>query len=213
MPSDRRPAPGWLTDADPTQLDLVRTLVQRILALRSQVSGRPVLVAVDGRSGSGKTELAATLTGPLTTAGLDVTTVHLDDLYHGWSGLAAALGPLCEGVLSPLSEGLPGRYESWDWHRHQAGPVVEIAPCDVVIVEGVGAHAVPCSDLLDLSLWLDAPAPVRRERALARDGDVFAPHWEQWARQEEELLAERQPRADVRIDTETGIATWDRLGR
>jgi len=31
---------------------------------------------------------------------------------------------------------------------------------------------------------------VRYERAMARDGDTFRPHWERWAGQEEALLAE-----------------------
>ena len=39
------------------------------------------------------------------------------------------------------------------------------------------------------------PGPPRRTRALARDGETFAPHWDRWAAQEEDYLARHAPRA------------------
>jgi cytidylate kinase len=40
-------------------------------------------------------------------------------------------------------------------------------------------------------VWLEAPATVRKERALARDGDTYAPHWDRWAAQEDAVYAGR----------------------
>jgi hypothetical protein len=40
-------------------------------------------------------------------------------------------------------------------------------------------------------LWLDAPEPVRRARALARDGDDS--WWEGWKRQEKAHRAAHDP--------------------
>jgi hypothetical protein len=39
-------------------------------------------------------------------------------------------------------------------------------------------------------------------RGIARDGDAFAPHWEQWAEDENGLFAREQTRerADLRLD-------------
>ncbi|MFC6235722.1 hypothetical protein ACFPZL_11580, partial [Leucobacter soli] len=47
------------------------------------------------------------------------------------------------------------------------------------------------------SLWLECPAPLRRQRALARDGEIFAPHWDSWAAQEETQIAAERPIALV----------------
>lgn len=58
-----------------------------------------------------------------------------------------------------------------------------------MIVEGVGAAAAAARPLLDAVIWADAPDGERRTRALARDGETYAPFWDQWARQESELLA------------------------
>lgn len=187
-------------------------LRRRLLATRASGPGRPVLVGIDGRSGSGKTDLARSLEASVREVGLGCAVMHLDDLYPGWSGLAAALGPLCEDVVGPLTRGEPATYTSWDWDGSRPGPRRTVPPRDVVVVEGVGVLASACADLLDVRLWLEAPAGVRRERALGRDGDVFAPHWEQWARQERALFAGRAPsRADVVADTVTGTVRWSTL--
>ena len=63
---------------------------------------------------------------------------------------------------------------------------VDPAATQVIICEGVGAIAGAC----EVRILATAPDEVRRERAMARDGDTFRPHWERWAAQEEALLAE-----------------------
>lgn len=173
---------------------------------------RPVLVGIDGRSGSGKTDLAVALAACVRTSGRSCTLVHLDDLYPGWSGLSAALGPLCEEVLTPLSRGEEGAYTAWDWAGGRLGPRVPVPAADVVVVEGVGTLVPGCARLLDLRVWLEAPTQVRWERALHRDGDVFAPHWDEWAAQEDALFpAGHRPSADVVVDTVTGRTRWATL--
>lgn len=157
------------------------------------------MLALDGRSGAGKTALAARLSAELALRDRWCAVVHLDDLYPGWCGLAAALPALCTDVLRPLREGAPARYRSWDWLAARPGPVREVRSAPVVLVEGVGAGAAPCPDLVDLTVWLEVDEELRRRRALARDGDLFAPHWDDWAAQEEQVFALRggMERADV----------------
>lgn len=174
---------------------------------------RPVLVGVDGRSGSGKTDLATCLAAGVRGLGLTCTVLHLDDLYPGWTGLAEALAPLCDGVVRPLARGEEGAYTSWDWAVSRPGPRRTVRVRDVVILEGVGVLAGPCASDLDLRLWLEAPTGVRRARALDRDGEVFAPHWQEWAQQEDALFGDgRPPPADVVADTVTAEVRWSRLG-
>ena len=52
-------------------------------------------------------------------------------------------------------------------------------------------------------VWLELEAPARRARALARDADVYRPHWERWAQQEDSLLARERTweRADLLVTT------------
>ena len=61
----------------------------------------------------------------------------------------------------------------------------------------------PSGDHAAVVVWLEADDAVRKERALSRDGDVFAREWDRWAGHEEELFGADhvRDRADVVVDT------------
>jgi len=152
------------------------------------------VVAIDGRSGSGKTSLAAVLRDRL-----EAPVVSLEDLYGGWDGLEHGIDLLVSEVLGPLAAGQAARVPRYDWvARRWAEPVV-IEPPGALIVEGVGAGARRAAVFASLLVWLEVPAPVRKKRALGRDGETFAPYWDQWAAQEDLMLnREHTPdRADL----------------
>ena len=46
---------------------------------------------------------------------------------------------------------------------------------------------------------------VRRARALSRDGETYAPHWERWAAQEDAVYRSSRPRdrADLVLRTDS----------
>ena len=157
---------------------------------------RPVLIGLDGRSGAGKTVLADALAARLAPFAR-VRVLRIESMYPGWDGLAAAVeesGPYPAAVRDLRADGR-AEWRTWDWHRGAPGPRARIGPADVVVCEGVGALSAAARPLLDLAVWLELETPARRERALARDGETFAPHWERWAAHEEAYLARHRPRA------------------
>jgi cytidylate kinase len=161
-------------------------------------AGTTRVIAIDGPSGSGKTTWAGGL-----AATLDAPLVHLEDFYPGWDGLAATLPRLRDWVLRPLAEGAAAGYRRFDWVRGAYAEWHEVPVAGTLVVEGVGSGALLAAPFLSLLVWVEAPALVRRERALARDGDTYAPHWERWARQEEAYFAADRPRdrAQAIVDT------------
>ncbi|MCZ2401861.1 chorismate-binding protein [Paenarthrobacter sp. Z7-10] len=148
----------------------------------------PTIIAIDGRSGAGKTTLALELAA-LLREHRRVSVFHLEDIYPGWNGLTAGIERYVTTVLAPLREGLAAHWASWDWDNHYDGEQRTTALADVIIVEGVGAAHATARPFLDTVLWVEAGTQDRKLRALARDGDSFAPFWDQWAAQEDELLA------------------------
>ena len=72
---------------------------------------RPLLLAVDGRSGAGKTSLALELAA-LLRPHLDVEVFHLDSVYPGWDGLDAALD-----TYAAAHPGTPTRHEDHVGHK------------------------------------------------------------------------------------------------
>ncbi len=159
-------------------------------------AGRTRVLAIDGRSGAGKTSLAAGLRRELAAP-----VVSLEDLYGGWDGLENGIDLLVRAVLEPLAAGRTARVPRYDWAAGEWAEPASLDPPEALIVEGVGAGARRAAVFESLVVWVEAPLSVRKKRALDRDGDVFAPHWEQWAAQEDAMLArERTPeRADVVI--------------
>ncbi|GAB2508115.1 AAA family ATPase [Microbacterium petrolearium] len=189
--------------SDPFGAALEAALGEVLAAVAALDSERP-RVLIDGRSGSGKTTMAALLAGrwPLERA---PRVVAMDDFYPGWDGLAAASRMLVTGVLEPHTRGLLGLYRRWDWAQDRPRSMRDaglVPPDRPLIVEGCGALTPLSLVLVDLAVWVDAPEPSRRARALERDGDGYAPHWERWARQEEEHIAAHRPHelADLAFD-------------
>ncbi|AIY02581.1 para-aminobenzoate synthase subunit I [Arthrobacter sp. PAMC 25486] len=166
-----------------------------------------MIIAVDGRSGAGKTTVAVELAA-LLRRHRSVSLFHLEDIYPGWDGLAGGVERYIETVLAPLSAGLPATWTAWDWvAKHDgASRTTELAP--VVLVEGVGSSHGRAADFLDAVIWVDAPSQARKKRALDRDGDTYAPFWDIWAEQEDRLIAGNSvpAGADIVVDGTHGVA-------
>lgn len=175
----------------------VTALAARIAALPAR-AGLTRIVAIDGPSGAGKTTLARALADPP-----HVAVVHMDDVYPGWDGLDAAAARILEDVLRPLAAGRPASIRRWDWKRGCDGARDAVPPASTLIVEGAGAAPRAADPYLSLLIWVEAEAGERRRRAIARDGDTYAPHWERWAFQERATFAreDTRTRADLVIRT------------
>ena len=157
--------------------------------------GAAVAIAIDGPSGAGKTRLARQL-APL----LGAQILHLDDIFRGWHGLAAA-PPVASEVLEPIARGEAGRTPRWAWGADVPGDEIVIEPSGVLILDGCGSGSRSIRPFLSYLIWLDAPAEVRQARAMARDGETYEKWWDIWAAQETELFTAEQTAAaaDVRL--------------
>ena len=177
---------------------MISVLELLMAALREAVplAGRTRVLAIDGRSGAGKTSLADVIRGEL-----GAPVVSLEDLYGGWDGLERGIDLLVSEVLAPLAAGRTAHVPRYDWITQEWAQTATLDPPELLIVEGVGAGARRAAVFESVVVWLEAAPCVRKKRALDRDGETFAPYWDQWAAQEDAMLArERTPeRADIVI--------------
>jgi hypothetical protein len=196
------PAPGEPT-AGPWWDAPVSELVSLVMSVGSGVRGRPMIVAVDGRSGGGKSTLAA----KLQIAGPRSAIVHTDDIawHHslfGWAELLAT------GVLEPVRAGRAVAYRPPPWdERGRPGAVEVPGGLELLIVEGVGAGQRDLTPLLDALIWVQSDHAEAERRGLARDidsgvnGDEEASRafWQSWMAEELPFVAQQRPweRADV----------------
>lgn len=147
-------------------------------------TGRTRVLAIDGRSGSGKSTLADQV-----VAATGAPLVRLEYLYGGWDGLEHGIDLLVSAVLEPLAAGRTARVPRYDWERGEWGEPSPLPPPELLVVEGVGAGARRAARYESMVVWVESPTVVRRKRALDRDGELYGPHWERWARQEDQMLA------------------------
>ena len=183
-PAEEPEAAAWI--ARP-----VADLLAAALDAADAHDGRPAIIAVDGRSASGKTTLASRLAALVENASL----VHSDDVawwesFFAWDHLMAA------GILEPLHRGrsVDFRPPAWD-RRGREGSIVVPSDTPLVIVEGVGVSRRSLQHLLDGAFWVQADIDESRRRGIARDGgrQQDVDFWDEWDREEVPFIAADQP--------------------
>ena len=142
----------------------------------------PFLVGIAGGSGSGKTALAEALCHDLRPAA--VARLAQDAYYRDRRDVPPAVRDgldfdtpeafdrdLFVEHVHALRSGQPVRPPRYCFVTHRRlGHGEPVEPADIVLVEGLFPLWDPrARDLFDLSIYLDAPEPVRLSRRLARD--------------------------------------------
>ncbi len=192
-----------------------REIVERTLAAPPTL-GAGRLLCIDGPSGSGKTTLANDVLAAV-PGSVDVALVHMDDIYPGWDGLAAGVDRVSRLLVAPRALGRPGRYRRYDWHAGQEAEWHDVAPVDLLVIEGVGAGALDYDAQITTLVWVEAPRDVRIDRALARDAALVGleqpdehlrAHWLAWSRDEDAHFRQNRTRerADLIVQGNCGPA-------
>lgn len=195
--------------AGPWRVTPIADLVHLIIDRDQKPLGRPWIVAVDGRSGSGKSTIANLLHRFVASSAV----VHTDDIawhhsFFDWSEL------LVEGILKPLRIGEAVNYRPPGWHTHgRPGAIKVVAGLDLVIVEGVGASRTEVMSLIDCSLWVQSDLDEAERRGISRDGDTAEARnfWREWITEEFEFLQRQRPweRATIIVNG-TPLQPYDR---
>jgi hypothetical protein len=175
--------------------------------IAASVSERPPvngirIVGVDGRSGAGKSFLAARLSSLLSAP-----IIEIDD-FVSWECFAGWWPRFDEQVLSPLLAGRDATYQArdWtDWYGSTLGGWKTQRWSPTVILEGVTCTRRETIGRLAYAIWVEAPAEIRLARGMARDTRFPGKEdlWRQWMRAEDEFFGAdgTRQRADRIVDT------------
>ncbi len=83
-------------------------------------------------------------------------------------------------VLEAVVKNQDIRYQLYDFSKGTlSGEVLGVPPEATIILEGVWSMQEAFKDFYDYAIWLEAPAAMRLERGVARDGEEYRPVWEQ----------------------------------
>ena len=158
---------------------------------RLRAPGRPVLVAVDGRGGAGKSTLAERLRKTVPRSEV----VHTDDIawnqaYFDWADL------LARNVLRPLRRGEAVEFRPPAWIEHDRPGAIRVpAGLDVVWIEGTGIIRAELAPWIDASIWVQGDLDEQERRLRARDGDSAAQrrHVAAWLAEELPFMLRERP--------------------
>ncbi len=196
--------------------DGLKSAADAIVAeVRRRVVGRkaPILVALDGGSGSGKSAVAS-----LVAEELDAALIQSDDFYAAnisdadwelrtpraraadaidWQRLRAE-------ALEPLLAGKPAKWHALDFAAGvrpdgtyaMRTDFVEREANSVIVLDGAYSTRPELADLIDLSVLVDAPLDVRHKRLAAREDKGFLDSWHaRWDVAEEYYFTHVRPKS------------------
>jgi hypothetical protein len=130
-------------------------------------SGRPAVLAVDGRSNNGKTTVAARISEMVPGS----VVIHTDDIAFAHSRFGWAV-LLIDGILVPVHQGPAVSYRPPRWDEHGREGSIEVpANCPLVIIEGDGAGRREVAHLIDTLIWVQADEREAARRSAARLAD------------------------------------------
>ena len=153
-------------EAGPWRVELLSAVIEALTrpGPGRAIDGRPVILAVDGRSNNGKTTLAARIEAVVPGSAV----VHTDDIAwqhsrFGWASL------LIGGILEPVHQGRDVSYRPPRWAEHGREGSIEVpARCPLLVIEGDGAGRREAAHLIDALIWVQSDEREAERRALAR---------------------------------------------
>jgi len=186
-----------------------------ISAIRRLQSSRPgpIVVALDGGSGAGKSTFASWVAGRV-----NAVLIPIDDFFaadmpdNQWDDLTIAdrlnhvfdWQRVRDCAIKPLLAGEPARWYAFDFESglHPDGTYgmkadpEERAPLDVILLEGAYSACPFLADPVDLAILVDVPLDERHARLAAREDEEFLDRWHMiWDAVEEYYFTQVRPRA------------------
>ena len=159
----------------------------------NKLTAETKIIAIDGRSASGKTTLAEALR-EITGAGI----IHMDDFFLP-AGLRTETRLNTPGgnvhherflseVIPCLRSNEPFSYGVFDCETMATGMPREVAASCLRIVEGAYSHHPALGDYMDLRVFSDIDADLQLQRIKERDGDYTEVFTSRWIPLEEQYL-------------------------
>ena len=185
------------------------SLSETISSLLSAHPSRPVLIALDGRCGSGKTTLAAQLAERFP----DSAVFHTDDFYlppadrvDGWEHIPCAnmdLARLSREVLAPSRAGDAVSYRAYSCREGAYLPAKSIVSKPLFLAEGSYSHHPLLAENYDLRVFVTCSKEEQARRLQAREGKRYPNFVQRWIPLEEGYFAQYhiETRADLILDT------------
>ena len=181
----------------------MKSLIEKI---RQESEGKEIfIVAIDGRSASGKTTLASEICKEL-----DCNIIHTDDFFlqpfqrtkerYAEAGGNLDRERLLKEVLIPLREGKSISYRPFICHSMSFGEEIILTEKRITVVEGSYSCHPELKDFYNLTVFVTTDKETQRLRILERNGEEKLKAFEEkWIPLEERYFEEYRVQASADV--------------
>ena len=172
------------------------SLISILAAALAQKPTKPLVLALDGRCGSGKTTLADRLARQYPAS----IVLHTDDFYlppaqrvRGWEKTPCAnmdLTRLRDEALRPAYAGQPVAYRAYSCRQGAYLPPAQLPAQPLVILEGSYSHHPLLRPCETLRVFVTCTKAEQTRRLQAREGARYADFAARWVPLEEGYFAQ-----------------------
>jgi Ni2+-binding GTPase involved in maturation of urease and hydrogenase len=167
-------------------------LIAALLDLCSQKS-HPV-IAIDGPAGAGKTTLAHEIFLAFSPK-MSVNVIHMDDLYDGWDkALTDDLTQILLYLTAAHQNQVLAKLSRYNWATSSFDSSEEIAPADLLILEGVGSGDKSLQDQFAALIWIDIDPEIGVKRVIERDGPGVSIQMQKWLGTQQQYFSQHSTR-------------------
>lgn len=161
----------------------ITEVAQKIISAKSTY--HPVLIAIEGFGGAGKSTIANKLAETLGNAFV----ISVDDFIvkekltePSWDKGSFDHARLEQQVLIPIKNGQPASYQKLLWQANQLSEPVVVPNVNFLIIEGISTYHPDIKDYYDYKIWIDTPIDVANKRGHVRDrSNENTQHWKLWS--------------------------------
>lgn len=146
---------------------------------------KPVLIAIDGFGGSGKSTKASELCdllGNTYVIGMDDFIVKNKILEPLWDAGSYDYSRLQEQVLGPIANNHYVQYQRLLWETNSLSDFIRVPTVEYLIIEGISCMHPSIIKYYTYKIWVDTPIDVAKLRGQLRDkGNENEDKWDLWA--------------------------------
>ncbi len=160
------------------------SLLEQII--QQDIDHRPVLIAIEGFGGAGKSTLAKELKNRLGDAFVvSIDDLIIKDLISDGEKLNFDRKRLERQVLLPLKQKRAAAYQKLIWDKNILSDFIQVPDITYLIVEGVSTSHPDIISYFDYNIYVDFPSDLAMERGRIRDrklGNNNDELWKVWTK-------------------------------